>query len=236
MKRLSVTAIVFFLACPVLAQSAKRVDALFVHQDSSGGFADAAFWQEVLRDYQIECRLVSQQDLSEASLLDVDVILVGAYSAERPEDKSVRWYKYWGDPHLVDLIVESELPVLGISMGALSLFGQMDTPVGGGRYAHGSEQTFTFAEHASKYLESPFPIEKMAEVELSTRKQAADGYYHPPSYIESILQNVTNPAYYAVVRYENYVVWGAGPDPGYLTEPGKRLFANIAHHLADSGH
>ncbi len=235
MKRLSIIAIVLlFLADPsTQGQQARIVDALFVHQESSRGIVDAIVWQEVLREYQVECRLVSKADFGQEHFSGMHVIMVGARTADRPEDKGIPWFNYWGDPQLVDAIAESELPVIGISMGGLSLFGQMDIPVGGGYFAHGSEQLFTFAEHASEYLESPFSIEMIDQVELSTRKQWMDGYHLPPSYIESILQNVTDPSYYSVVRYRQYAVWGAGSDAGYLTEPGRRLFANITHKLAD---
>ena len=37
-----------------------------------------------------------------------------------------------------------------------------------------------------------------------------------------------------MIRYKNYVVWGAGDNAGYLTESGRRLFANIVHRLANS--
>ncbi len=234
MQRLAVIATLFLLAWPEATQGqpTRPVDALFVHQDSHRGLADAMVWQDTLRDYQIECRLVSKSELGQEHLLDAHIIIVGTNTAERSEDKSVPWFNYWGDSQLVDVIVESELPIIGISMAALSLFGQMDMPIGGGYYAHGGEQFFTFAEDASKYLESPFKIDKTDTLKLSTRPQQMDGYYHPPVYVESILQNVTNPSYYSVVRYENYVVWGAGADAGYLTESGRRLFANITHQLA----
>ncbi len=236
MKRLSIIAAIFFLVCPAATQGqqAREVVALFVHQEGSRDVMDAVVWQEVLRDYQIECRLVSKAELDQEHLLDVHVVIVGAHTAERSEDKGVWWFNYWGDPQLVDAIAESELPVIGISMAGLSLFGQMDMPVGGGYFAHGSEQFFMFAEDASQYLESPFSIEKADVVKLSMRKQEMDGYYHPPVYVESIPQNMTDSSYYSVVRYRDYVVWGAGPDAGYLTETGKRLFANIVHTLAGS--
>ncbi len=236
MKRLAIIAIFCFLAFAEWAQGqqAKEVRAVFVHQESTRGFADAFAWQEILGDYQIACSLVSKTEFDREQLLDAQVIIVGAHSAERAEDKEIWWFNYWGDSQLVDVMVESGLPIIGLSMGGLSLFGQMDLPVGGGHYMHGSERFFTLAEYASEYLESPFEIEEADAVEISSHDQANDGYYHPPSYIDSILRNQTNSAYYSVVRYERFVLWGAGPDPGYLTESGRRLFANIAHKLAGS--
>ncbi len=236
MKRSAVVATLFFIIFAGWAQGqqTKEIRAVFVHQESTRGFADAVAWQEVLLDYQIACSLVSKAELGREDLLDAQVIIAGAQSAERPEDKTIRWFKYWGDPQLVDVLVESGLPIIGLSMGGLSLFGQMDLPVGGGYFMHGSERFFTFVEYGSEYLESPFEIEEAGAVEISSREQANDGYYHPPSYIDSILRNRTNSAYYSVVRYERFVVWGAGPDPGYLTESGRRLFANIVHKLAGS--
>ena len=218
MKRLSVTAIVFlFLAgSSAQGQQARTVDALFVHHENSRGIADAVVWQEALREYQVECRLISKTEFDQEHLSGIDVIIVGARTADRSQDKKIPWFNYWGDPQLVYAIAESELPVIGISGGGLSLFGQMNMPVGGGYYAHGSEQLFTFAEHASEYLESPFSIERVDQVKLSTRKQGVDGYHLPPSYVESILQNVTDPSYYSVVRYKQYAVWGAGPTQGIL--------------------
>ena len=233
-RRSTIATVFFFLVCPIMqSQQVREVDVLFVHQKSSRGTADAVVWQEVLREYRINCRLFSKAEFGREHFEGMHMIIVGAHTAERPDGKEIPWYNYWGDPQLVDAIAESELPVIGISMGGLSLFGQMDLPVGGGYFGHGSEQFFTFAEHASEYLESPFSLKWAEQVELSTRKQWTDGYHLPPSYIESILQNVTNPSYYSVVRNEHYAVWGAGPDALYLTEPGRRLFANITHKLAN---
>jgi len=215
-------------------QEVRSVDALFVYQERSRDAIDAIAWQEVLRTYQIECRLVSRKQLSQEHLFDVDVVIVGPHTAERPEDKSIRWFKYWGEPWLVDAMAESELPVIGLSMAGLSLFGQMGLPVGGGYYGHVNERFFKFAEDAQEYLEAPFRIEAIGEVELSTREQQVDGYYNPPFYTESILRNATASFYYPVVRYKNYVVWGVGSDAGYLTDLGRRLFANILHKLAGS--
>lgn len=235
MNRLPIFVLACLLVCPnAKGQQTSQIDALFIYQDSSRGAADADVWQEMLREFQVECHLVSKADFNKKHLLGMQVIIVGAHSAERPKDKETPWFNYWGDPQLVVAIAESELPIIGISMAGISLFGQMDMPVGGGYFAHGSEQFFTFAEHASEYLRSPFSIEEVDQVQLSTRKQGMDGYHLPPSYIESILQNVTDASYYSVVRYKNYAVWGAGPDAGYLTETGRRLFANITHKLADS--
>ena len=238
MKRLLTLLLLFFPTTLAVAQEQESwaVDALFIHQDSSRGTADAMLWQEVLREYAVECRLISKSELGELGLgvfSDVEVVLVGAATAERPEDKDIRWFNYWGDPRLVDIIVASKLPILGLSNGGLTLFGQMGLPVGGGYFAHGTAQTFALAEDSHKYLRWPFEVDSEGPIEISTREQSMDGYYQAPSYIESILKQPDS-AYYPVVRFQHYAVWGAGPDAGYLTESGRRLFTNIVHDLAHS--
>lgn len=232
MNRIVITLMIVLLAIPAIAEvpDVQLIDALFVHQSTSRGVMDARVWQEVLRDYMIDCHLVPKTEIEQAALYDADLIIIGPHSREHPKDKQVPWYNYWGDPQLMDFIARSELPVVGISMSGQALFGQMDLPVGGGYFMHGKAQTFELAENARKYLQWPFVIDPNKPIEISTREQGTDGYHQPPSYVESLLKKPDS-VYYPVVRYKNYVVWGAGSDAGYFTDAGRRLFSNIVHVL-----
>ena len=232
MNRKVITLVTMFLAIPAIAEvpDVQRIDALFVHQNDSRSVMDARVWQEMLREYLIDCHLVPKAEIEQAELYDADLLIIGPHSRERPEDDQVPWFNYWGDPKLVDFIARSELPVVGISMSGQALFGQMDLPVGGGYFAHGQGQTFELAEDTSKYLQWPFVIDPNNPIDISTREQGTDVYHQPPSYLESLLKKPDS-VYYPVVRYEDYVAWGAGSDPGYFTDEGKRLFANIVHIL-----
>ncbi len=232
MIRTLITLTLLFQAGPAMAEmpDVQMMNALFVHKDDSRSLMDARVWQEALRDYAIECHLVPMVEVEQAAIYEADLIIIGANSRERSKDEKVPWFNYWGDPQLVDFIARSELPIVGISMSGQALFGQMDLPLGGGHFAHNKGQVFELVESAEKYLEWPYVIDPNGPVVVSDRDQGMDGYYQPPSYVESILKQ-PDALYYPIVRYKQYVVWGAGSDAGYFTDVGRRLFANIVHVL-----
>ena len=216
---------------------ADTIKVLFICSDSGSNSIDSR-WSNFLRDFQIECELVSKELLIEANFVDKDLIIVGPNTAEKPKNPNIKWFDYWGDQNKVNMIANSDLPILGISFGGMCLFGQMNLPLGGGHFAHGKATDFIITNSGWNYLKTSnnISVQTRNYLRISSKLQGYDGYYRPSANIEGIVQVADSKNYYPIVRYNNYIVWGCGSNPGYLTKEGKDLFVNLICALTQTNH
>lgn len=212
------------------AMERSTVEVVLIHRSDEREQLDANAWKEMLAEYQIKCYLVAKDAVTSDSLVGKDVVIVAAHTSERSEDKEVPWFEYWGSPDAVELLKESELPILGVGDGAQCLFGQMGCSPGGGKYAHGRARECPLGPDVAKYLRGPAEITSTEQIQICKSEQPADAYHNPQPPMEKIL--LLQGAYYAVVRSKGYVMWGCGDQAEVLTENGRKLFANIVHDLA----
>jgi hypothetical protein len=197
--------------------SSESLKALIIHGDRSMLREDAVAWQEMLKGYRIEGTVIN----GKAPTLPVsgmDLIIVGIGNSENPE--------------IAKEISKSGLPVIGIDYNGYSVLRRLGlhSPEPQSSYLRGQPVSLALTDASSKYRTEPFSVDPNW-LTFPNRMKDVSSYGPTPLFMEGILEDVNRPGCYSVVRCQQYVSWCCARNPGDMSEPARKLFANIVYVL-----
>ncbi|MBU0511140.1 MAG: hypothetical protein KKD28_10090 [Chloroflexi bacterium] len=139
----------------------------------------------------------------------------------------------WGTTDALEVIVSTELPILGLGEGGYAFFGKLDLDIGHGNGAHGSGTSIDWANSGDRIWNTPYVI-SLPKVPLQLYKENSgrvDIYLgSQPTGVVIFGYNDNNNLYADLILEDRvFLLWGFGDGPIAMTETGQRLFVNTTY-------
>ncbi len=213
----------FLFLC--LTHTARSSTVAYVYSvDSTNAFAYKLF----LNSVGSQTTLVEMGDIVNTDFSQFDVIIIGSNSGD---------LNTWGDPASVDIIVNSNKPILGLGEGGYAFYGKLSLNIGFPNGGHGTGDNLFVAQPDHQIFNSPNPITLPQDsvIQLYNQSSSHANIYFPAPVPEVILLGrvPTLPFHYLIVQEQTiYFLWGFNDSPENMTQTGKDLFDNILNYMS----
>jgi hypothetical protein len=130
-------------------------------------------------------------------------------------------------------IDDQETAIMGVGEGGYTFLGKLGLEIGSPHGWHGSNTDVYIKDNSYSVFRDPNEIPS-GDVKLYTKTDHVGIYLpSPPSNVVLIGREVSDEDHYPIVLQDGrYLLWGFTGSPKDMTSEGKRLFVNIADHLA----
>lgn len=189
---------------------------------------NASAYKLFLNSVGSQTTLVEMGDIVNTDFSQFDVIIIGSNSGD---------LSTWGDPASVDIIVNSNKPILGLGEGGYAFYGKLSLNIGFPNGGHGSGDNLFVAQPGHPIFNSPntITLPQDSVIQLYNVTSSHVNIYFPAPVPEvTLLGRVPSlPFHYLIVQEQTiYFIWGFGDSPASMTQTGKDLFDNIINYMS----